>query len=244
MKRWFMFWKIFLYPMAKLLFPFKIMNKEKYKKYARGQITISNHLSWMDVPYVYYGTKGFKRLLSKTENGGGEFRRAAFRSIGIIFVNRERPELSSMRECLNALKDGQTLAIFPEGTRNKVNRDLQPLHSGAAMFALKGNAAVVPLVIHHKARLFKRNYIAVGDPVKLDDLFGKRLDENVLNEATERFSAAMQKTLDELDKWVENKGYKRSGKRADKKAAAELDKLYKFAEKAAKKEYAESSSRR
>lgn len=244
MKHWFMFWKILLFPLAKLLFPFKIMNKDKYKKYARGQIVISNHLSWMDVPYVYYGTKGFKRLLSKKENGGGKLRRAAFRSIGIIFVNREKPELSSMRECLNALKDGQTLAIFPEGTRNKVNREIQTLHSGAAMFALKGNAAVVPLVIHHKAKICKRNYIAVGDPVKLDDLFGKRIDEGVLNEATERFRAAMQKTLDELDKWVAEKGYKRREKHYCKAADAQLNKLYKLAERDAKKEYAESSSRR
>ncbi len=231
MKAWFYFWRTLLWVFAKICFPCKVMDKHKYKKYARGQILISNHLSWMDVPYMYYGLPGFKRLLSKKENGGGKFRRAALGSIGIIFVNREKPELSSMRECLNALKDGQTLSIFPEGTRNKENREIQPMHSGAAMFALKGNAGVVPFVIHHKGKLFKRNYAGVGDPVRLDDLFGKRLDESVLQEATERFGAGMQATLDKLDKWVAEKGYKRE-KRALKRENKALSAQYRSAEKA------------
>lgn len=231
MKAWFYFWRTLLWPFAKIFFPCKVMDKYKYKKYARGQILISNHLSWMDVPYMYYGLPGFKRLLSKKENGGGKFRRAALGSIGIIFVNREKPELSSMRECLNALKKGQTLSIFPEGTRNRHNREIQKMHSGAAMFALRGNASVVPLVVHHKGKLFKRNYIGVGDPVQLGDLFGKRMDESVLNEATERFRAGMQATLDKLDKWVEEKGYKREKKTLKRERRA-LGAQYKTAHKA------------
>lgn len=236
MKYWFYFWKALLFPFVKICFPIKVMDKDKYKKYARGQILVSNHLSWMDVPYVYYGTPGFKRLLSKKENAGSKFRRAALQSIGIIFVNREKPELSSMRECLNALKNGQTLSIFPEGTRNRVNRDIQEMHLGAAMFALKGNASVVPVVVHHKAKLCKRNYIGIGDPVPLDDLFDKRADETVLREATERFRTCMQATFDKLDKWVEEKGYKR-----DKKEKRLQSKAFKKQYKAAKKEYAQSS---
>ncbi|MCM1367393.1 MAG: 1-acyl-sn-glycerol-3-phosphate acyltransferase [Roseburia sp.] len=236
MKIWFMFWRCLLFLFAKICFPFKVMDKQKYKKYARGQIIITNHLSWMDVPYLYYCTPGFKRLLSKKENAGGKFRRAALESIGIIFVNREKPELSSMRECLNALKDGQTLSIFPEGTRNRVNREIGPMHSGAAMFALKGNASVIPIVVHHKGKFFKRNYLGVGDPVPLDDLFGKRVDENVMQEATDRFRAGMQKTLDKLDKWVEEKGYKRE-KKLQRAEAKKLKSQY----KAAKSDYAKSS---
>ena len=113
-----------------------------------------------------------------------------------------------MRTCINALKNGEILTICPEGTRNRVNRELQPLHSGAALFALKGDAQVVPYVVHHKGKMFRRNYLGVGDPVDLSDLYGKRTDESVLKEATERFRIALQNTLDKLDVWVEQKGYK------------------------------------
>ncbi len=143
-----------------------------------------------------------------------------------------------MRTCLNALKNGETLYICPEGTRNKTGRELQPFHSGAAMFALKGEARVVPYVVHHKGKMFRRNYLGVGDPVDLSDLFGKRVDENLLNEATERFRAAVQKTLDELDVWVAEKGYKKekSKIKQQKREARTLEKEY----KAARKEYAKN----
>lgn len=235
-KGWFKFLRVILFPLAKILFPCKIMDKDKYKKYDRGQIILSNHLSWMDIMYVYFGLPGYKRALSKKENSGNKAQHAFFRSIGVIFVDRDKPELSSMRECLNSLKIGDTLAISPEGTRNRVNRELQPLHSGAALFALKGYAHVVPYVIHHKGKLFHRNYVGVGDPIMLGDLFGKRVDESVLQEATERFRDGMQKTLDKLDKWVAEKGYKkeRKNKKIERRA---LKQEY----KSAKKEYAKSS---
>lgn len=235
MKNWFLFVRALLYPLVKILFPFKVMDKHKYKKYERGQILVSNHLSWMDVPYMYYGTPGFKRLLSKKENAGGKIRRSFLQSIGIIFVNRDKPELSSMRECLSALKDGQTLSIFPEGTRNRVNRDIQQMHSGAAMFALKGNATVLPLVVHHKGKLFKRNYVGIGDPIALDDLFGRRMDQATLDEATARFRDGMEKTLSKLDRWVEEKGYK-----TEKKTLRREKRELKIKYKQAKREYAQS----
>ena len=242
MKAWYKFLYFFLYPLAKLLFPCKVMDKHKYKKYDRGQIIISNHLSWMDCLYMYFGLPSDpKRALSKKENQGGKFQTWLMHTLGVIFIDREKPELSVMRECINALKNGQTLMISPEGTRNKVNRELQPFHSGAAMFALKGYARVVPYVVHHKGKLFRRNYTAVGDAVDLSDLFGKRVDENTLNEATERFRAEMQKTLDNLDRWVLEKGYKkeRQKRKREKLQNRILKAQYKLAKKAA---YAKDTS--
>lgn len=237
MRGWFWFLKIILFPIAKIFFPYKVMNKHKYKKYDRGQIVISNHLSWIDIIYVYFGLPGgLKRALSKKENEGNRLQLAFMRSIGVIFIDRDKPELSTMRTCINALKNGDTLTICPEGTRNRVNRELQPLHSGTAMFALKGNAQVVPYVVHHKGKVLRRNYLGVGDSVDLSDLFGKRVDESTLQEATERFRVALQNTLDELDKWVEEKGYKKERKNRKREK-----RLLKAQYKAAKKNYAKSS---
>lgn len=237
MKAWHMFLRAILFPLGKLLFPCKVMDKDKYKKFDRGQIIISNHLAWMDVCYAYFGLPGYKRVLSKKENMGNKLQSAFMGSVGVIFVDRDKPELSSMRKCLDALKAGETLYICPEGTRNKVDRSLQKMHSGAALFAIKGNARVVPYVVHHKGKVFRCNYLGVGDPVDLSDLFDKRADSSTLEEATERFRAAMQATLDKLDVWVETKGYKRERamarkrKRENKLREKELNKQYKLAKK-------------
>ena len=58
----------------------------------------------------------------------------------------------------------------------------------------------------------------------------------MLKEATERFRIALQNTLDKLDVWVEQKGYKRERKKQKLEERA-LDRQY----KAAKKEYAKNS---
>lgn len=231
--------RFILKPLGAMLFPVRVMNKDKYKKYNHGQMLVSNHLSWMDVSYQIFGLSGYKRFLSKKENTGGKLQYWFLRKIGIIFVNRDKPELSSMRECINALKEGDTLSVFPEGTRNRVNREIMEMHSGAAMFALKGRATVTPVAIHHKAKLFKRNYMGVGDPVDISDLYDKRLDDAILKEATERFRVGIQKTLDDLDVWVENKGWKleKKIKKANKRALKlEYKKTKKQARKAVKAE--------
>lgn len=237
MKKSLMFIRGLIYPLARLLFPCKVMDKDKYQKFDNGQLLVSNHLSWMDVAYEIFWIPGYKRVLSKKENEGGKFRRWFLKKVvGIIFVNRDKPELSSMRETIDALKGGDTVSVFPEGTRNRVDRALQPMHSGAAMFALRAGVSVVPLVVHHKGKFFKRNYLGVGDRIDLGDLTGKRVDEATLNEATERFRDGMQKTLDKLDAWVESKGWK-----ADKKRRKEEKRAFKKLYKNAKREYAETA---
>ncbi len=236
MKRMFYTLRTLLYPVGGMLFPCKIMDKDKFKKYEFGRMIISNHLSWMDPLYQMFRIPEYKRFLSKKENDGGKLKHWFLRNVGIIFIDREKPELSSMRECIAALKNGETLTIFPEGTRNRINRELQPMHSGAAMIALKGNATVIPIAVHHKGKVFRRNYMGVGDPVELGDLMGKRIDENILNEATERFAAAIQATLEKLDEWVKNKGWK-----ADKKVKKQAKKALKAEYKAAKKSAAKAA---
>lgn len=234
--RYFLFLRALLMPLASIVAPCKIMDKEKLKKYDYGRLLISNHLSWMDIVYQIFWVPSFKRFLSKKENGKNKLLTRFLLDVGVIFVNRDKPELSSMRECIDALKAGQTLSLYPEGTRNRVNRQLQPLHGGGALFALKGKAFVVPIAVHHKGKLFRRNYMGIGDPIELGDLYERRLDEAVLVEATERFRVGIQNTMDKLDAWVECKGWKADKKRrrAERKA---LRKQY----KTAKREYDKST---
>lgn len=235
MKKGHMFFRFLLFPIAKILAPCKVMDKDKYQKFDRGQVIVGNHLSWMDVAYQIFGLPGYNRFLSKKENEGTGIKRWFLKDMaGIIFVDRDKPELSSMRECISALKNGDSLSVFPEGTRNRVDRSIQEMHSGTALFALRAESSVVPIVVHHRGKLFRRNYIGIGDRIDISDLYGKRIDPGLLDIATKRFRVGMQATLDKLDVWVENKGWKTDKKRK-KKEKRLLAKQYKKAKKEAKK---------
>ena len=234
MKKFFLTVRAFLYPLAALVVPCKVMDKDKFKNIEVGKVIVSNHLSWMDAPYQMFWLPGFRHMLSKKENAQGKFLNWLARNIGIVMIDRDNPELSSMRECIDILKSGDMLTIYPEGTRNRENRELQPLHSGAALIALKGEATVVPVVCHHEGRRLHRNYMGVGDPISLNDLPGKRLSGELLVEATARFREGMEKTLAKLDDWVENKGWK-TDRKEKRRLKRELKKQYKKSKKLAKK---------
>ena len=239
MKKFFLTMRFIFYPLVCFLLPCKIMDKEKFNKCNEGgKIIIGNHLSWMDPVYQGFRLPSYKRFLSKKENGNNTFAKAFLDALGVIFVNREKPELSSMRECVGALKAGETLSIYPEGTRNRDNRDVQQIHSGAALFALKGDAFVIPVAMYKKGEFFRRNYMGVGDPVDLSDLIGKHIDEQVLGEASERMENALKKTLEKLDVWVAEKGWK-----ADKKEKRRQSKLLKKQYKKAKRDHDKNKDR-
>ena len=65
------------------------------------------------------------------------------RAAGYI-PNRDTEQL--ITDSVTSLKGGRSVLIFPEGTRSHPNR-LRPFHRGFAAMALRGDAAVQPIVI-------------------------------------------------------------------------------------------------
>jgi acyl-[acyl-carrier-protein]-phospholipid O-acyltransferase/long-chain-fatty-acid--[acyl-carrier-protein] ligase len=86
----------------------------------------------------------------------------------------------SLRTLINAVRDGNTLVIFPEG-RITVTGSLMKIYDGAAMIADKADAMVVPVRIEGpevsyfsrlkssqvRRRLFPKITVTILDPVKL-----------------------------------------------------------------------------
>lgn len=77
--------------------------------------------------------------------------------------------MSAMRKVYDALDKGEGITLFPEGTRNKNGEELQAVKSGAALFALHGKCDVVPIIILHKQRAFRRNYLYVAPAFSLNE---------------------------------------------------------------------------
>jgi 1-acyl-sn-glycerol-3-phosphate acyltransferase len=68
----------------------------------------------------------------------------AFRTLGVIPVDRGGRDTSSLRAALRGLKEGRILGIFPEGRINEQSHDLLPFHTGAALMAIKAGVPVYP----------------------------------------------------------------------------------------------------
>lgn len=90
-----------------------------------------------------------------------------------IFIDPQNPGQSSLREGLRYLRDGQVLAIYPEGTRTRTGKMLKP-KIGFVMLALMSGAPIVPVAMkgtydvlppHKHLPSFKRCEIIVGHPI-------------------------------------------------------------------------------
>ncbi|BAU28916.1 1-acyl-sn-glycerol-3-phosphate acyltransferase [Aneurinibacillus soli] len=87
---------------------------------------------------------------------------------GAFPVKRGSGDRQAIRRALELLKEGHTVGIFPEGTRNiQADGTMREVQPGAAMIALKSSAQVVPVAIVGPYRLFRPVTIIYGKPFDL-----------------------------------------------------------------------------
>lgn len=139
-------------------------------------IIIVNHVNFLELPMIYprirsnLGT-GF----SKTENWNSPLYRALFNLWDMIPIDRDRLDVSAMRQGLEALEDGKILFITPEGTRSHHGR-LQEGKPGVVLIAERSGAPIWPIACYG-GETFKENikrlrrtdyHIKVGNPFVID----------------------------------------------------------------------------
>lgn len=90
--------------------------------------------------------------------------------LGAFPVKRGGVSKESIKTALNTLRGGHVMGIFPEGTRNS---DSGVAKKGAASFALRSGAAVVPAAIVGSYKPFRRMTVIYGAPIDLSSFDGK-----------------------------------------------------------------------
>ena len=56
------------------------------------------------------------------------------------------------------MKNGISICIFPEGTRNKTKDTFLPFHEGSFKIAEKGNVPIIPMTIVNSAAIFEDHF--------------------------------------------------------------------------------------
>lgn len=192
----------------KLIYPIKIIgNKNNIPK--DGKIVlISNHLTFREIPALVVYFPGYRHFLAKKEFTKNRIAKWFFTKMGVFFVDRDHMDLNAIRTGVNYLKNDEGIALFPEGTRNRTGEDLQQIKGGAAMFAIKGQAPLVPVLFQRKIRAFRRTYVYVGDPISLDEFYGSRFGAAQLEQASQIIGENMEKDKEFIDDYVLNKRWK------------------------------------
>jgi 1-acyl-sn-glycerol-3-phosphate acyltransferase len=179
-----------------------------------GFVLVVNHLSHADpllVAHLVHDCGIPPRFLAKASVFGWPVLGPLFRATGQIPVHRGSLEASqAYSSAVEAVQRGDCVIVYPEGTLTR-DRDLWPMtggRTGAVRVALATGCPVVPVAqwgahqilypYARRLRLFPRRTItmAVGDPVALDDLRGRPLTVEVLQEGTERAVTAITGLLE------------------------------------------------
>ena len=79
------------------------------------------------------------------------------KNIHCLFLDRDniKEGLKTILKGVEEVKNGISLCIFPEGTRNRENDTFLPFREGSFKIAEKGGVPIVPMVILNSADLFE-----------------------------------------------------------------------------------------
>lgn len=166
---------------CKIVYRFEVIGKENIPK--EGPVIIcGNHRSFLDPPLIEITTGRYTRFLAKEELTKNKFLALLGYVFDAILVKRDSKEVKALKESLQTLKNGECLALFPEGTRNGLAKG-EKVKDGAAFFAVRTGAKVIPVGISGGEKPFKQMTIRYGKPMDFSDR--DKNDKEELDKITE-----------------------------------------------------------
>ena len=166
-----------LLPLAWIVFHigFRVecVGRENLKKIeTRGCILAPNHISAIDPVFVVITRFWGRRMVAFAKKELFEingFLSWFFRCAGAVCVRGTKEELGVIDDTVAFCKEGGTLLIFPEGTREKEGTFL-PLKSGLFLIAAQAAVDVIPVrIVYHtpdgKMKLFCKVTVSYGAPI-------------------------------------------------------------------------------
>ncbi len=184
---------------VKCLFPVRYHEKEKLKLDA-PYILISNHKSWLDPLVIAQPLKKYEvRFVGKKELTLKPWMAKLMDGLHMITVDRHNTDLAAMRKCIRALRDGQVLGIFPEGTRHLPDL-MSEVETGTAVLALRANVPLLPVYISRKVRFLRLTHVYIGDPMDISDLAAQGMDTAIVEQLTDRIRSTFLRMREETQK--------------------------------------------
>ena len=169
--RFFVFIYYFVGLIADLLHPVSVEGLERLP--ASGVLLCPNHSSNWDPILVALKLPVNYRLhiMAKEQLFRNPVLGWILGKVGAFPVSRGNTDIQSVRTAIEAIKSGENLLIFPEGTviRNGIGAaDGLPAHAkgGVAMIGVRTGASMIPVFVDGEKKLFHRTRIIFGQPFR------------------------------------------------------------------------------
>ncbi|GHV56020.1 hypothetical protein FACS1894182_01730 [Bacteroidia bacterium] len=172
------------------LCPVKVTGREKLTA-NQSYIFVANHQGAYDIFLLYgYLNVPIKWIMKKSLRDIPLVGKACEKA-GFIFVDNSSPltAAKTIHEAEQRLKNGASVAIFPEGSRTRTG-ELGKFKKGAYQMAIDMQLPVVPVTINGSYQVMSRHTIflsphrmevIIHDPVSTENLVTENLRETAVN---------------------------------------------------------------
>ncbi len=187
-----------IYAYCKVVHRAEIIGKENIPE-KEAFIFCGNHRNYLDPPLMVATVGRHIRFMAKEELRKNPF----FAFLGVVFdgiyVKRDSKDVTALKTTLKALKNGESIALFPEGTRNGLEKG-EKAKDGAAFFALKTGTRVLPVGISGGLKKFEKVKIVYGKPLDLSKYREMYKNKETEKEALEEATKVIMDAIIELTK--------------------------------------------
>ena len=137
--------RLISYIIFKIFFRLKVLRKPRLPK--PPYIVCSNHSSHLDGILIATLIRHRIRWLITKKHYMKKKMNWAYETLRLIPVDIGGTDFKSLKVSLKALKNGDVLGIFPEGTRSRDGKIKEEIHTGVAYLAIKADVPIVTAAI-------------------------------------------------------------------------------------------------
>ena len=150
----------------------------------RPYVYMANHASLIDTPALFAYLPYQFRIMAKKSLFNVPFMGWHLRTAGHFPIDQGNPRKTaiSLRRVIEGVKNGRSLAVFPEGRRTD-DGQLQKFEPGAFKLALRAGVPIVPVTIRGTFEMLPRTSLAPR-PGRVDVILSEPIDTTEYTEKT------------------------------------------------------------
>ena len=161
---------------------------------------IGNHRSYFDIIITYARCPGLTGYVAKKDMEKVPLLRTWMRRLHCLFIDREnvKEALKTILAGIDNVKNGISMCIFPEGTRNKTDDLMLPFKEGSFKIAEKSGCPIIPMAITNSADVLEAHMPRVKKTHVIVE-YGKPIYPNELDkEQKKKIGAYCQNVIAEM----------------------------------------------
>ena len=176
------------------MYRIKIKGKENIPK--EGAVLICpNHVHALDSAVFIAHSKRKINVLAKEELFKGRIKEWFADLFGIYPIKQDSADIEAIKTSLRVLKNGEPLMIFPEGTRNGLEKRA-PLKNGPVVLAIKSGTPIVPVGINGTFKFWTKVRIIIGKPISYEQYKDKIKEKEFVSSLTSELMNEIVKLRD------------------------------------------------